>query len=251
MAGEAEASPKIWDPGGPVLKAVREAYPILRDRHRFVRVGRVLTTDGEVVIPKITMDTGADSGNYIGRAIISRVPNVTEGKCDHNVRLGDGATKLRINSKVSLTLQLLRPNDRHTEPIILDFFVVESLGDEAIIGGPSLTSSCLPYFIELLESISGRGPDLAAELVVQMQKLFLDIDLELQRNLPSHAKIESLINKAKKLGKDFRNERDKSGANLFLTYGPNTFEPTYGEVLAPWSSPDLTSPEEDLSLIHI
>lgn len=205
----------------------------------------MLTTDGEAIIPKITLDTGADSGNYIGRDILTRLPNIVERKCDHSVRLGDGQTKLEIKTKVPLTIQLLRSNDKHTEPMLIEFYIVDTLGEEAIIGAPSLTSTCLAYFIELLESICGRDPSKADQLVVQMQKLFLDIESELGRNMPDRLKIENRIEEAKKLGRAYRKERESSGASLALIGAPEAPVPPLGQILDPWTTPDLACPEEE------
>ena len=126
-----------------------------------------------MAISKVTLDTGADSGNYIGRSFVQKLPDVRLNKCQHDVRLGDGKTQVNIDTSVTLTLQMQRLDDRLTAPMLLHFYVVDKLGDEAIIGAPSLMSTCLDYFIEVLESITGRDSAKTDKLVADLQRLFL------------------------------------------------------------------------------
>jgi len=62
----------------------------------------------ETLINKLTLDTGASSGNYIGRKFIeNNFKNVKYDRCNHLVRLGDGETHMHIKDKVTLEISLL------------------------------------------------------------------------------------------------------------------------------------------------
>lgn len=67
------------------MDAVRQLYSLGTKRSRFIREGRILTPEGSVRLAKITLDTGADSGNYIGREFLKKIANANVEQCQHNV----------------------------------------------------------------------------------------------------------------------------------------------------------------------
>ncbi len=74
MVGEAEASPvRVFDPGGVppyetlLLQILNDNLPISKYKSAVVREGLVLFGNQRINLPKVTLDSGASSGNYIGR----------------------------------------------------------------------------------------------------------------------------------------------------------------------------------------
>ena len=102
---------------------------------------------------RIILDTGANSGNYVGEKILIRmgIDEKTCRKCDHEVRLGDGSTKMTVDRIISLGVVFFKTEQeiaaRHDS---LDFYVVPTMGDEAIIGCRALLGPLFDFFIDLL-----------------------------------------------------------------------------------------------------
>ena len=115
-------------------------------------VRSALVTQGHFLceLSKVTLDTGASNGNYIGYKVIVR-SGFDERKmksCNHKVRLG--ATELIINNTIKLNISMYDDNDKIHTFNNLQFYVVESLGDEAIIGLQDLLGQLFQYFIGIL-----------------------------------------------------------------------------------------------------
>ena len=227
------------------MDAVFAIYPIAeRMQSRFLREARVLTMDGPVQLSKVTLDTGANSGNYVGQDFFNRLSGVNSTKCQHDVRLGDGQSKMRIKEKVSLQIQLLKDDSFYTEPIHLQFYIVPSLGEEAIIGAPTLLSDCFLYFLEVLDAETTLGANLSHRHAADLERLSLDVGLELQRNPPRRTVLERLVKESERLGKAYRKDRALMPVPLFNI---ESVSPLVGEILEPWRDAVTLCPEEELT----
>jgi hypothetical protein len=185
--------------------------PTARGSSVVIREARVLSPSGSSeYLAKTTLDTGANSGNYIGRSFVDKLDNVQLLPCRHVARLGDGATNLHIRHYVTLDIQLFYDDDRLTEPIEADFYVIDTLGDEAIIGLPDLLGSFYDFFADVMEGASGRRHKRldADKMVKELGKLFLDFASELDSRYPSQKRLKSMVELAKKKGNWYRRSKE-------------------------------------------
>ena len=248
-----------------------------------VREAQILTSEGFSYLPKVTLDTGASSGNYIGRKVIQRLPNIAVESCKHSVRLGDGKTQLNLTECVHLDLQLYTNCGTLTEPIYTSFFIVDTLGNEAIIGLPDLLGDYFEHLTAILEaSTQTQLPRSALERVLtEFQRLFLDFEQELDTRFPNHTRLKGLVEQARRKGSTYRlskqriqddiNTRrvltsDNNGGTVAYLWSPN-YGACYeddrienvvqsmeclqdfplaapGELIYPWSKPAELCPEE-------
>lgn len=222
-----------------MLGALEHLYPISK-RCRFKREGRVLTKGEPIIVPCITLDTGADSGNYIGRQLLQKCPNTKLKPCKHRVRLGDGGTMMTIQDSVVLTIQLLRDNSFHSEPLPMEFFVVDQLGEEMIIGVPALMTDCFDYLLEVLDATTLLDYERSAKQATDLQRLFLDFETELSQRKPRREKLDRLIEQSKDLGKAYRKKRAR--LRTITANDPN--ELPVGELFDAWASVLPSCPEE-------
>ncbi len=165
MLGEAEASPvRVFDPGGVppyetlLLQILNDNLPISKYKSAVVREGLVLFGNQRINLPKVTLDSGASSGNYIGRQFLDRhLSSVLRQPCKHRVRLGDGKTYMEVNNSVSLEVQLYDDEFHLYRPIWTSFYVVDTLGDEVIIGLPDLLGNYFEFFSTVLNAAARKS----------------------------------------------------------------------------------------------
>ncbi len=131
-----------------------------REKSVVIREGNVLFNDEVYHLPKVTLDTGASSGNYIGKAVIEQFDDAVIQPCSHRVRLGDGKTSLEVTEECVVSIQLYDDGGKLCEPIQTRFYVVNTLGDEAIVGLPDLLGNYFSYFVRVLtEAVESKKND--------------------------------------------------------------------------------------------
>jgi hypothetical protein len=104
-------------------------------------------------LQRIILDTGASNGNYVGEKVLVRmgIPLTKCKNCSHEVRLGDGRTKILLDKQISLGVVFFKNEQVEAARVdALEFFVVNSLGDEAIIGIHALLGPLYDFFIDFL-----------------------------------------------------------------------------------------------------
>ena len=171
-----------------------------------IREAQIVTIEGFECLPKVTLDTGASHGNYIGRSVIDKLPNLKLRPCRHSVRLGDGETKLTLHEMVDLDIQLYEDSGRLAEPITTSFYVVDTLGEEAIIGLPDLLGNYFNYLAAVLERAASKKMNLTVmeKALTEFQRLFLDFESELMNRFPRQKILQDLVKKARKKGSAYR-----------------------------------------------
>ena len=131
------------------------------EENLFVREGVISFNYRICECKNILLDTGASHGNYVGKKTLWRLgvderPGRDMKKCSHRVRLGDGETVVLIESKITLTITLRDPfEDHRMHTVIEDFYVSDSLGDLIIVGRPTLLTSLIKYFLNVIISYTG------------------------------------------------------------------------------------------------
>jgi len=156
--------------------------------------------DDECLIEKMTLDTGASSGNYIGRKFIeNNFKNVIYDPCDHIVRLGDGKSIMRIKNMVTLEISLLDNYGNRTKPITTEFYVSDSLGNEAIIGLPDLLGNYFDYFARILNgAVKNRPLQYNERVLCDLNQICDEFEEELYNRIPNMRRIKKLVTKARK-----------------------------------------------------
>ena len=185
-----------------LLSIMHDAIP--RSRNKSVVVREAFATLGGkcVYIDKMTLDTGASNGNYIGKKKIEDFDNYQEIKfepCKHRVRLGDGKSIMYITEMVTLDISLLNDFGEKCEPISTQFYVCETLGDEAIIGLPELLGNYFDYFANVLNlATSTNSLNQTGRIMNNLKKITDEFEEELYRNAPSLRNLRKLTESARK-----------------------------------------------------
>ena len=174
-----------------------------------MREGQIVTATGSHYLGKCLLDTGATHGNYVGRALFLKLPNVKLIPCQHRARLGDGKTILHINEKTCLDIQLYRDNGTLAEVIPTTLYVVDSLGEEAIIGLQDLLGTYFDFFAQVLEKATGKAFRLTVleQAAKELQRFFLDVEEELSRKEPRTSKLAEILKKARKRGSSYMQQK--------------------------------------------
>ena len=143
----------MYEPGGHV-EVMRETLfqllPKARKTSVVVREGYSAVDSVAVSIPKVTLDSGASHGSYVGKKLLDKMPSVKQFPCKRSAKLGDGETILTVNSYCVLNIQLLDDYGSPTEPMYTELYVVDGLGDEVIIGLPDILGSYFDFFVSAL-----------------------------------------------------------------------------------------------------
>ena len=233
MADGPTPARRIYDPGGSELHLLlledrRSPSPISvaqleeSQRHLFqaaledslpdgikgasvvVRMGSVQMGGEETSIPKMTLDTGASSGSYIGEALLSRLGQVVRLPCRHKARLADGTTSLQITEKVLLPLQVYDADNSLSEPIWTELYVIPTLGEEVIIGLPDLLGNYWTVFIEVLQKARDTKRKTGGE---RLQQLIQIVEGELGKRQPSRNVLRCAARESKGILSSYANTK--------------------------------------------
>ena len=119
------------------------------------RVGQISIGRHTFTAPRVLLDTGASSGNYLGRELLERIElglgrELHTQPCRHTATLGDGKSLLQVTRKVILPLALEHDVGEMTTPISTEFYVVDTLGEEVIIGIRDIMGAYFDFFVATL-----------------------------------------------------------------------------------------------------
>ena len=265
-----------------LLGIMHDAVPKSKVVKSAMREASISTATQRRYLPKCTLDTGASHGNYIGKDALKGLEFVKILPCRHSARLGDGETYIKIDKCAELEVQLYRSDQTLTDPITTRLYVVESLGDEMIIGLQDLLGNYFEIFAEVIEEQAEKVMPSrhSNEAMHFFQRLFLDFEEELSRANPSNRRLKDLVVQARKKGSSYRNAKerimkDKTNARFLVYDRGATTEfihsdkygwcysddrvlaaikaieearelklPLPGELLEPWTLPPEDCPEE-------
>jgi len=153
----------------------------------------------DVFIGKVTLDTGASSGNYIGRTVLEKFNNrVITQPCNHLARMGDGVSIIRLKETVTLAISMLDEHGEPTKPIYTEFFVSETLGNEAIIGLPDLLGNYFRYFEKILISARRNRISSTERIWNELNKICNEFEEEMYKPSPNQRLIKKMVRKARK-----------------------------------------------------
>jgi hypothetical protein len=166
--------------------------------------------DVSVQLDKVTFDSGASSANYIGREALEHFGDLKTSPCRQEARLGDGATILRISEKCVLFVQPIDDYGEKLESVATEFLIVETLGNEAIIGLPDLLGNFYEFFSGILAkgararagngsiSSTGKSQPLIERVIRDMDSICNEFEDELYKRVPKMKKVNSLVKTARR-----------------------------------------------------
>ena len=133
-----------------LYRILYDRLPRARNKSVVVREAQLYSKGQNAYADKVTMDTGASSGNYIGAEAITRLGPIARRQVEHQVKLGDGKTRLDVTEEVDVNVALYDDYGVLEAPVLTTFYVVESLGSDVIIGLPSILGDFYDYFERIL-----------------------------------------------------------------------------------------------------
>ena len=143
-------------------------------------------------LPKLTLDTGASSGNYVGAALLQRIPGVVLTPCRHKAILGDGQTTVHIDHKVTLQLRLYDDHDTLSEPVTTELYVIPTLGEQVIIGLPSILGEYYTFFVSALSRGRSQYSQDRVGILTRLHDLVQSIASEINREHPRPRELKKL-----------------------------------------------------------
>ena len=182
-----------------LLQVMHENLPRSKNKSAAVREAFASYGEQNVPISKVTLDTGASSGNYIGKAVLRKfLDGVVTQPCNHAARMGDGISIIRLKETVMLDITMLDEHGEPTVPISTEFFVSETLGNEAIIGLPDLLGNYFSYFERILYS-ARRNRILSTERIWnELNKICSEFGEEMYKASPNQRLIKKMVRQARK-----------------------------------------------------
>ena len=226
------------------LRALHETVPRSIRRSRVCRTAIFSSENYSHEINKVTLDTGASSASYIGKEALARFPDVIRRPCRHKVRLGDGITDIVIDELVVLEVSPINDYGEQLAPISTEFYVIEKLGEEALIGLPDILGNYYDYFLSILGSGPSKKPvQVPGNIVTDISSICDDFEDELYKRNPRIKVLHRLAKTARnKLSRytavKHKVFNDPEALPRFVTNSVNMIEdeyrvsPKYGSVYA-------------------
>ena len=211
----------VYDPGGFQDRVMSDPtdilYKILADTlptGLSLSRGSAVTREGQVFycgkteyVGKITLDSGANKGCYVGESYLSRLPGIRLNPTRHHARLGDGKTEVHAKGTVWLEVALYDDNHKLTDPVWVECYVLPGLGDQIILGLPELLGNFYEFFTTALhnahlalESKRHVGAARLHDLTVQAQE-------EVGKPVPSVKKLKLIAREAKSIGSAYQSHK--------------------------------------------
>jgi hypothetical protein len=198
----------VLDPTDVLYKILGEALPTELPRgSAVVREGQVYYCGSTEFIGRITLDTGANSGNYVGESYLERLPNIRRGPCRHHARLGDGKTEAYATGVVWLEVAMYDDNNKLTDPMWIECFILPGLGNQIIIGLPEILGNFYDFFTTALRNARQalESPrHVGAERLHDLMKLAQE---EVSKPKPSAKKLKLIAREAKGIGSSYQSHK--------------------------------------------
>ena len=131
-AVEAVSPIMVFDPGGVQAETVSDPtdilYKILGEAlptgfargSAVVREGQVFYCGDVIYAWKVTLDTGANSANYVGEEFLKKLPGIRRGPCHHYANLGDGKSRAYATGTVWLDIGLYNDDQKLSDPVLFN-----------------------------------------------------------------------------------------------------------------------------------
>ena len=157
MCREAGDQTEVFDPGGSefdevLLRVLHHAVPESKTCRAMLRKAEIPLPNGNVFVEKLTLDTGANSGSYIGGELASALVGATRIPCNHRAKLGDGTTIIQPRERLVVPVRVFDDDDVLLPPVVTSFYVLDHLGMEAIVGLPDILAGYFEFFMGVLQN---------------------------------------------------------------------------------------------------
>ena len=240
-----------------LLSILRDRVPRVVNKSAVRRPVRVSSKLGESrVVDDCTYDSGASNGSYIGLTALRQLSNYDELEfqpCRHVAKLGDGKTIVSCSKTVVLTVSPINDYGEDCDGVDVEFFVMDSMGDEIIIGLQELLGSFFEYFVELLAK-AARKPlqrRLGVEKVMSsLDGLCSELEDELGRKEPRVSRMAKLICKARREMVKYNGVKQKVMNHPDRVYRVISEEDGKDSV-ALWSIEDADALEDDSAMFAL
>ena len=182
----------------------RTLYELVpRSKNKSIVTRQCIVSNGskQIEIDKMVCDSGADMGNYIGRSIVDKFPDLQREPCRHSARLADGVTVTQIKERVTLYISPVDDYGDILQPIATEFFVIDHLGDEILIGLPDLLGNYYEYFSNILARGArnkAKKIPAATSIVEELDSICSKFEDELYKRNPNMKKINGLVKSARR-----------------------------------------------------
>ena len=193
--------------GDQLLKMLHDYMPRARNKSCVVREAQLFTDAGNIYVDKVTLDTGANAGNYIGSGAVSRMTGAVKKPCSHTVRLGDGVTHMAVTETIELQVAMFDDNGCMCSPILTKFYVVESLGEDVIIGLHDICGGFYEYFLKVLKAgavKSGKSLKNTERLLEEFGIITERFEDELAERFPRMERLKKLCRLAREKVSSYR-----------------------------------------------
>ena len=174
-----------------------------------VREGEIVHGMESYYLPKLTFDTGASSGNYIGAELVRRIPGINIQACNHKAVLGDGKTMIYIQSMVNLQLRLYSDDGDLSDPISVNLYVVDTLGEQIIIGLPDILGEFYDFFVSALSCGRDRRAPQQGGILGRIHDMVDAISSEVARQHPRPRRLRKLQKSLLKLCRRYEERKQQ------------------------------------------
>ena len=188
-----------------------------------VREGQVFYCGKPEYVQKVTLDTGANSGNYVGEAYVKKLPGIRRSPCKHYARLGDGKTEAHASGTVWLEVALYDDNHKLTDPVWIECYVLPGLGDQMIVGLPEILGNFYDFFTGALRKAHLELQSRRHVGAARLHDLTVLAQEEVSKPTPSAKKLKLIAREAKGIGSAYRSHKRRvtsdSGNHTILVDG--------------------------------
>ena len=199
---------EMSDPTDILYKILGETLPNGLSRgSAVVREGQVFYCGKVEYVGKVTLDTGASSGNYVGETYLQRLPYIRRNPCYHYARLGDGKTRVFATGMVWLEVGLYDDSHRLSDPVWIECYVLPGLGDQIIIGLPEITGNFYDFFTTALGNARKALESQRHVGAVRLHDLTILAQDEIGKKEPSAKKLKLIAREAKSIGSAYQSHK--------------------------------------------
>ena len=197
------------DPTDLLYKILAEALPNagLARGSAVVREGQVYYCGRVEYIGKLTLDTGANTSNYVGEDYLKKLPGIRRNPCYHFARLGDGKTRAYATGTVWLEVSLYDDDHKLSDPVWIECYVFPGLGDQIIVGLPEIVGNFYDFFITALSNARKALESQRHVGAARLHDLTLLAQEEVSKPAPSVKKLKLIAREAKGIGSAYRSHK--------------------------------------------
>ena len=156
--------------------------------------------------------------------------------------MGDGVSIIRLKETVSLPISMLNEYGEPTDPIFTEFFISETLGEEAIIGLPDLLGNYFVYFKTILDKARREYLSSTGRIWTELNVICDRFEQEMHKPSPSRKAIKKMV-------RDAQNNLVTYSRNKALVKADPNMSTVKHEMRSPYDLVD--GPDDDDSVVFL